>query len=279
MSPDLTNLSVMEACERCYETRAWRLADGRYKCVRCGLRYSWTSVWDAVRLPEAPKRSLLDSFVQGLPSYRQRFVSPVNAKSRERFYRLCRAVCAQAEQLRRPFAAIIPAESSGSDAPERMLMLQLERTGACVRPAVVAARASGFPARLLPGLHPSSASCAHLLLPLRGDYVSLQGLRDAPPEQALFTEFWHYARGWLQPYHALPRPYFHLYLGEICFRFNRREQDLQALLLQLMQQHSIQSLQPLLQRDGRGAGARSVGAVTARRSAREPVRDLARHQA
>lgn len=270
----------MEACERCSETRFWRLADGRYKCVHCGLRYSWTSVWDAVRLPEAAKQSLLDSFVQGLPSYRQRFVSEVNAKSRERFYRLCRAVCADAEQLRQPYAAIIPAEASASNPPERMLLLQLVRLGASVQPTPAAAPAQMYTQRLSPGLHPAGGNLGNLLLPLRGDYVSLQGLREAAPEQTLFAEFWHFAQGWLAPYHALPRQYFHLYLGEICFRFNRREQALKPLLLDLMQQRSIQGLQPLLQRAGGETREPSVAHAGARRAPnRQPVRDLARHQA
>jgi transposase len=46
---------------------------------------------------------LLQLFALGVPSYRQRFRSPVSAKTRERFYRLARAVCAQAEELREPF--------------------------------------------------------------------------------------------------------------------------------------------------------------------------------
>lgn len=267
----------MEHCTRCFESRSWRLADGRYKCVRCGLRYSWTSVWDAVRLPDEAKRSLLDSFVQGLPSYRQRFVSPVNAKSRERFYRLSRAVCAEAEQLRRPFAAVVTAPAlTAGEPPERLLLLQLERRDGAVRPTTVAADDAG--ARLSAGLHAAGGNAAQLVLPLRGDYVSLQGLRDAPPEHPLFAQFWHFAQGWLRPYHALPRQYFHLYLGEICFRFNRRGEALAPLLLQLLQQRSIQGLQPLLQRAAM-APSSVARAVPRGGIARASANHLARHQA
>ena len=269
----------MENCARCGETRTWRLADGRYKCVRCGLRYSWTSVWDAVRLPEEAKEGLLDAFVQGLPSYRQRFISAVNAKSRERFYRLCRAACAQAERLQAPFATIVTAPVAAPDAPERMLVLQLARHGAGISPAALAQSPQPWTLRPTPGLHPAGLNGAYLVLPLRGDYVSLQGLRDAAPEQAPFAEFWRYAQDWLRPYHALPRQYFHLYLGEICFRFNRREQAVKPVLRELLQQYSIQELQPLLERESGAAGTPSVGAGAPRRAAREPVRDLARHQA
>lgn len=67
------------------------------------------SAWDSVRLSATPKHRLLELFVLGVPSYRQRFRSDTSAASRDRFYRLVRvyrlvrACCAQVEQLREPF--------------------------------------------------------------------------------------------------------------------------------------------------------------------------------
>jgi transposase len=93
----------MKQCPVCAGSRHYALADGRLKCRRCGQRFTWTSVWDSIRLPGASKQRLLDLFVLGVPSYRQRFRSDTSAVSRERFYRLTRACCAMAEQLREPF--------------------------------------------------------------------------------------------------------------------------------------------------------------------------------
>ncbi|HOD35249.1 MAG TPA: hypothetical protein PLR20_06470 [Syntrophales bacterium] len=31
--------------------------------------------------------------------------------------------------------------------------------------------------------------------------------------------FWSYAKHWLYPYRGVPRKFFHIYLGEISFRF------------------------------------------------------------
>ena len=56
-----------------------------------------------MRLPSAVKQELLELFVLGVPSYRQRFRSSASAAARERFYRLLRACCAQIEHLREPF--------------------------------------------------------------------------------------------------------------------------------------------------------------------------------
>ena len=37
--------------------------------------------------------------------------------------------------------------------------------------------------------------------------------------------FWSYAKTWLYHYRGVPKQYFHLYLKEIEFRFNNREND------------------------------------------------------
>jgi transposase len=42
--------------------------------------------------------------------------------------------------------------------------------------------------------------------------------------------FWSYAKNWLYPYRGVPRQYLHLYLAEVCCRYNHRNQDLKPLL-------------------------------------------------
>src|SRR5690606_1436578 len=93
----------MKRCPECQASKPYRLSDGRLKCRACGKRFSWTSAWDSIRLSTRSKNRLLEMFVLGVPVYRQRFDTSVSAKTRERFYRLCRACCAQVEQLREPF--------------------------------------------------------------------------------------------------------------------------------------------------------------------------------
>ncbi|WP_247709143.1 hypothetical protein [Ralstonia solanacearum] len=99
----------MKRCPECSASRPYKLSDGRLKCRACGKRFSWTSVWDSVRLSSREKTRLLELFVLGVPVYRQRFDRSVSAKSRERFYRLIRACMAQQEQLREPFTGALNA--------------------------------------------------------------------------------------------------------------------------------------------------------------------------
>ncbi|WP_238944784.1 hypothetical protein [Allofranklinella schreckenbergeri] len=87
----------MKHCPECSGARHYRLSDGRFKCRACGKRFSWTSVWDSVRLPAKVKHRLLDLFVLGVPCYRQRFGDEASSAARERFYRLLRTCCAQVE--------------------------------------------------------------------------------------------------------------------------------------------------------------------------------------
>lgn len=86
----------------CSSSNAYELAEGRRKCRDCGHRYSWTSVWDSIRLPVRTEGRLLEMFVLGVPLFRQRFGAPASATSMERFYRRCRACCAWEEQLHVP---------------------------------------------------------------------------------------------------------------------------------------------------------------------------------
>lgn len=58
--------------------------------------------------------------------------------------------------------------------------------------------------------------------------------------------FWSYAKYWLYPYRGVPRKYFHLYLGEVCYRFNHRAEDLKPLLVKLLKTTSIQDISPKL---------------------------------
>ncbi|WP_310725100.1 transposase, partial [Burkholderia multivorans] len=53
----------MKRCPECATSRPYELSDGRYKCRSCGKKFSWTSVWDSVRLSSRQKTRLLELFV------------------------------------------------------------------------------------------------------------------------------------------------------------------------------------------------------------------------
>jgi transposase len=46
--------------------------------------------------------------------------------------------------------------------------------------------------------------------------------------------FWSYGKHWLYQYCGVHQKFFHLYLGEISYRFNHRNQDLIPLIEALL---------------------------------------------
>lgn len=62
--------------------------------------------------------------------------------------------------------------------------------------------------------------------------------------------FWSYAKNWLYPVRGVPRKHFHLFLGEICYRFDHRGEDLFPLFYKLLRATSITEIDPILVRFG-----------------------------
>jgi transposase len=60
--------------------------------------------------------------------------------------------------------------------------------------------------------------------------------------------FWSYAKNWLYPYRSVPTKFFHLYLAEVCWRFNHRDEDLKPLLKRLLTTLSTSEINPILVR-------------------------------
>jgi transposase len=60
--------------------------------------------------------------------------------------------------------------------------------------------------------------------------------------------FWSYAKNWLYPYRGVPTKYFHLYLAEVCWRFNHCDEDLKLLSKRLLTTLSTSEINPILVR-------------------------------
>lgn len=259
----------MKRCPGCAGCRHYRLGDGRLKCRACGLRFTWTSVWDSVRLPTATKARLLELFVLGVPSYRQRFLSDTSAVSRERFYRLVRGCCALVEQLREPFEGAIECDETtfggarkgkrGWGAAGKVIVFGLVKRNGCVKAMPIPAHDRASVMREIEAhtregaLYYTDEWQAYATLKLRGEHVMIRKEKGRPAGRDHINGiegFWSYAKNWLYMYRGVPRQYFHLYLAKVCYRFNHRHENLQPLLYKLLKQISIQELRPILVRKG-----------------------------
>jgi transposase len=259
----------MKRCPSCKGCRHYRLADGRLKCQACGQRFSWTSAWESVKLSTIVKHRLLEMFVLGVPSYRQRFRNEASAAARERFYRLLRACCAQVEQLREPFEGAIECDETtfggarkgkrGWGAAGKVIVFGLIKRNGRVKamPIPVHNREAimrEIDAHTREGaLYYTDEWQAYATLKLRGEHVMIRKEKGRPVGRDHINGiegFWSYAKNWLYPYRGVPRQYFHLYLAEVCYRYNHRNQDLKPLLFKLMKQISSQQLRRILVRNG-----------------------------
>jgi transposase len=238
----------MKPCSRCQATESWTLGDGRVKCRGCGARYTAKCVWNSVRLSEQIKRSLVEAFVQGVSVYQQREDEGASVRSRERFYRLIRAVCALDMQITRSVVRIANRYRSDSELRRCMrgwaastdvtIIGIVDENGRVriSRPTYAAAE------DILPVLRERSAvggvylhrDQAFANLQVQGECVVVRRNARASLSTSLIETFWEYTRERLQAYGGIHYRLLHLYLGEMCFRFNHRDEDLAALLQNLL---------------------------------------------
>jgi transposase len=243
----------MRSCPQCRATETWALGDGRLKCRACGTRFSWRSVWDAVHLAAPTKNALLEAFTQGVTPYRQRFDAGACVDSRERFNRLARACCAldslvDASVAQFATCACTPQASRsrlrGWSTATRIVLLGIAHERGRVRitapPLDVAEVLPLLRERTaIGGLCSLGNGQALANLRVQGRYVvvppgSHTSLAMTPSEW-----FWEFALERLRAFRKIPCKFLHLYIGEICFRFNQRGLELAAPLRQLLEGTSI----------------------------------------
>lgn len=256
----------MRKCTACGRARFWALADGRYKCKACGHRQrDDLSAWASVCLTDAQKHQLIERFVLGVPVYRQRFRPVCGANTAEKMYRLLRACCAHAEQWREPFTGALECDETtfggarhgprGWGALGKVIVFGIIKRNGEVKAMPIAthdrkAVMQQIDAHTREGsLYYTDQWQAYATLKLRGDHVVIRKEKGRPVGRDHINGiegFWSYAKNWLYPYRGVPSKYFHLYLGEVCYRFNHRNEDLQTLLYKLLRDTPISTLTPLL---------------------------------
>jgi transposase len=78
---------------------------------------------------------------------------------------------------------------------------------------------------------------AYSFLSIRGNHVVITKDRGRPKGRNHLNGiegFWSFAKNWLYQYRGVPQHHFHLYLKEIEFRFNHRNENLFILFAQLI---------------------------------------------
>jgi transposase len=275
----------MRTCPRCSGTQGWKLGDGRYKCQSCSTRYSWRSVWESVRLDEPAKTQLLSAFVQGASVYSQRHEADACVDTKERFYRLIRACCAIDSRVSRSAFYVAPCPPApaqhrsgfrGWTTATRVLIL-----GIAQHEGAVTVEAPDGPAEAsVPLLRERTAvggvwtidhHQALANLQVRGRYVIVNARPASPLGSTAIDEFWGFAKDRLHALRKIPYSFFHLYLGEMCFRFNHRHEDLVALLADRLRMTPIQTARAVIDDSTAILGARAELGARAKVRPRAPA--------
>lgn len=178
----------------------------------------------------------------------------VSQQARNRLFKLTRMALAAYEQYRDPLSVPsnpvpVPNPETGTGSKRCALVLGLRQIRGSIRVFPVFGPDAGRLITLMnqaPGGHglyyttdqyafgrvaifKGVASAAH-----REPYTAG---RDTPIEH-----FWHEITRWLIHYRRIPLSWFHLFLGEISFRFHNRSADLLPLVLTCLKQTSMQEI-------------------------------------
>ena len=257
----------MIRCPKCDFARSWKLSDGRLKCRRCRHRYSSISVWDSSRLSDRTKHKLVELFSLGVPVYRMRFRNIGSAPSIERFFRLIRACCALQEHGRETFQGLVECDETtfggarhgkrGWGAAGKIIVFGLLQRNSSIKVFPLEGRRGAEVLKLVqqhtkPGsLYYTDDWQTYASLAIRGNHIVVRKDKGKPKGRDHINGiegFWSYAKHWLYPYRGVPKKYFHLYLGEICFRFNHRNEDLYPLIFKMLKKYKTSEIEPVLVR-------------------------------
>ncbi|RKH74528.1 IS1595 family transposase [Corallococcus sp. AB045] len=204
---------------------------------------------------------MVQRFVWGVPVYRQRFSLAASRPATERFYRLIRLAMAHAEQLRAPFEGHLECDETtfggarkgkrGWGAAGKVIVFGIVKRNGTVKAQPIPAHDRASIMKVIQAesregsLYYTDEWQAYATLRLRGDHVVIRKEKGRPLGRDHINGiegFWSYAKNWLYPYRGVPKKFFHLYLGETCYRFNHRDEDLKPLIIKILRVTSINEI-------------------------------------
>lgn len=240
-------------CPRCEGANLWEMSDGRRRCAGC--RYTFDPRGRERSLTPFWKHRLTEYFALGVPAYRLRFRVPLSQPTILRFYRELRErIYADAMAELEKLSGTLEMDESafggkhhgkrGWGAAGKTLVFGIYKRNGKVRTFPVESRRASV---LLPLIeeHTAQGSLyftddwqAYASLSQTGTHVTVQKEKGRPKGRDHVNGiegFWGYAKNWLYVYRGFRREHFPLFLKEVEWRFNHRDEDLVPLLKKLLQ--------------------------------------------
>ena len=253
----------MHKCPRCEGRKFWQLSTGQKRCSQCGLTRKFKEkLWDKSRISPYWKGRLVEFFCLGVPVYRLRFQVPLDRKTLQRWFRILReavydremkelaSLNGEIEMDETMFGGRVPGKRGWGAAGKRIVFGIYQRNG-YVRTFPIDSRSNRD---LIPlmidytkagSLYYTDDWHAYTFLDIRGDHVVIKKDKGKPKGRAHINGiegFWSYAKHWLYHYRGVPKKNFHLYLKEIEWRFNHRNENLTKLLRKILSQRVVKEL-------------------------------------
>lgn len=255
----------MVVCPRCESKKFWTLSTGQKRCKACGLtrKFAKKSIWNTTRISPYWKGRLVEFFALGVPVYRLRFQVPLNPKTIQRWFRILRetiyshatkelsSLSGTIEMDETMFGGRVAGKRGWGASGKHMVFGIYQRNGK-VLTFPISSRAGDELIPLIshhtkPGsLYYTDDWFAYAFLSIRGNHVVVPEEKGTPKGRDRLNGiegFWSYAKHWLYHYRGVPKQHFHLYLKlylkEIEFRFNHRNQNLVKLIRALLDQRIV----------------------------------------
>jgi len=247
----------MKKCPRCGHHFWWQLSTGQKRCKNCGLtRYFLQTYWRQTRISAYWKGRLLEFFVLGVTAYRLRFQVPVNLKTIQRWFRVLRLaiyvhtltesqfVSGTVEMDETMFGGRRKGKRGWGAEGKHLVFGIYQRNGRVITFSVSSRSRQTLSPLILSHTKPGSLYYtddwhAYASLSISGNHVVVGKEKGKPKGRNHINGiegFWSFAKHWLYQYRGVPKNYFHLYLKEIEWRFNYRNENLVPVLRKLLNQ-------------------------------------------
>lgn len=247
-------------CPKCGHRLLYYLTGDRYGCKRCRYNFGeFTGTYlGKLRVPIDVVSHLLYLFVLGVPAYRIRWHVPVSLATTERVFRIFRQaiyasllcelqeikLSGQIELDEALFGGRRKGGKRGWGAEGKTLVFGIYRRNGRVITFPVSDRRKETLIPLIRqhtrkgSLYYSDDHTAYATLNLIGKHQVIAHSREEYVREDTHINgiegFWSYAKTWMYHYRGVPEQYFHLYLKEIEFRFNYRNENLYPVLTKML---------------------------------------------
>ena len=245
-------------CPRCENTVLWKLKDNRFKCKNCNYKFGdFTATYlNKLKIPINEVAHILYLFTLGVPAYRMRKYIESSLKTIQKVFTVTRQaiydqalvelkqanISGEIEMDETMFGGRRSGKRGWGASGKHMIFGMYQRNGKVFTFPISSRSRENLLEIIHKHIKPGSLYYtddwhAYSSLSIRGNHVVITKEKGKPKGRNHLNGiegFWSFAKNWLYQYRGVPRHHFHLYLKEVEFRFNHRDENLFILFAKLL---------------------------------------------